>query len=106
MQSLSCATDTAQINGDTPYRFGFEDGMEGRSIFTGYDFFAGYSLQVYFEGHGDGVASVLAQQTAPVVDEAAYMDSIVDALQDGRMQPIVRLDPEQLYEIERERVGA
>lgn len=38
------------------FDWGKEDGLEGKSEFTGYDYFAGANLQEYFEGHAVGVA--------------------------------------------------
>jgi hypothetical protein len=34
--------------------WGYEDAREGKSEFTGYDFFAGERLQEYLEGHRAG----------------------------------------------------
>lgn len=123
MQSLPCATDTAQINatrfwggaptldGDVPHRWGFEDGLEGVDIFVGYSFFAGVNLQVYFNSHAEGVAmrlwleGVVLTEVERMSEEQA-MDATLADLRSCRMQPIVRLSPEDLYEIENERIGA
>lgn len=53
-----CVCEILQVpdTDDVPHRFGMEDGLEGESEFTGYNYFAGQHLQEYFEGHRQGVA--------------------------------------------------
>jgi hypothetical protein len=110
MYSLSPALD-----------WGKQDGLEGKSIFTGYDYFAGASLQEYFEGHKAGVE--LAQRLQGVVlgevkrlsggseqpklhrkyQEGRNMDQDLFDLRNGVTEPVVRYTDEMMAEIENER---
>lgn len=71
----------------TPFAWGEEDGLAGKSEFTGYDYFVGHGLTVYLAAHAAGCAMrqrLTATVLATVRSELQCMD---DALETIRQQP-------------------
>lgn len=94
----------------TPYTWGEEDGLEGKSEFTGYDYFAGHSLTVYLAGHAAGCAmrqrlmSTVLDEVCTVLQPQSDVEAMDDALEEIRQQP--RASQEWYAVVEEERVGA
>lgn len=63
METVSQATSTVKpIAVDLPYAWGFEDGAQGKSFYTGYDYFAGEKLVSYKTGWHAGRNAKRRQQ--------------------------------------------
>ena len=94
----------------TPWQWGEEDGLEGKSEFTGYDYFAGHSLQVYLAGHASGCAmrqrllNTVLDEVRTVLKPQSDVETMDEALEAIRQQP--RANQKWYAVVEDERVGA
>src|SRR5689334_11179208 len=104
------------------WAWGFEDGYQGRNEFTAYDRFCGQCVKEYLEGwrHGRAVtltrhpiAETATEQTLPesvdgapdAVSELDLMAADLTMLRLGLVKPVMQMDPDELTEIEEERIG-
>lgn len=108
MNSIT-TTNNAQPVISLAWDWGFEDGMAGKSEFTGYDYFVQPKLAEYLDGHYTAQVHLKNLKRiaggSPVNqprNEVEAMDADLAAIRQGKIE-IVRLTDAQLFEIENER---
>lgn len=84
------------------FDWGHEDGTEGVDM-RGSEYFSDEMLDSYNSGYQAGVD--LRRELEGPSDELTFMDSVLQSLRNGSVQPMARLTLAQMEEIESERIG-